>query len=85
MFKMITIYTYPNCEDCSAVKEHLDSNKIEYNEIDANSDQGFKKFRRFYASNKGAIQRDNGGVILPVVHSDGKIIQGVERIVQEIN
>jgi len=81
---MITIYTYPNCGDCVKIKEHLDAQEIEYNEINAVG-AGRQAFIKFYGENKEAIDRDKGGIILPVVHSDGQDIQGVEKIVQEVN
>jgi len=35
---MITVYTTPNCTQCSMTKKHLDSNNIAYTVIDVSTD-----------------------------------------------
>jgi len=65
--KTLTIYTRPGCQYCTAAKQYLDQNGINYVEVDItlNEDkadwlrtQGFKTLPVIYACNEPLI---NGG------------------------
>jgi glutaredoxin len=80
------LYTFPNCDKCSEVKKYLNKKEIPYEEINAGLGIGKKNFRIFYNENKDLIQRNDGGIILPILFSDsGKILQGIEKIINSPN
>jgi len=80
------IYTFPNCDKCHEVKKILEKKDISYEEINAGLGIGKKKFLEFYKDYKDNIERDEkGGIILPVLVCDSKILQGLEKIVGFLN
>ena len=80
------IYTLPNCEKCSEVKEIFENKKVNYEEIDLGMSGGRQKFKEFYKQIRGMIVRDeNNMVILPIIvkKDNSKIetlVQGSENI-----
>jgi len=85
------IYTLPNCEKCSEVKEILNKKNVNYEEIDLGMSEGRKKFKEFYKDIRGMIVRDeNNMAILPIVikRDNSKIetlVQGSEDIEKLFN
>ena len=80
------IYTLPNCEKCSEVKQILENKKIPYEEINLGASEGRQKFKEFYKEIRGLIVRDeNNMAILPIVIKKDKskvetMVQGSEDI-----
>ncbi len=65
--KTLTIYTKPGCQYCTAAKQYLDQNGINYNEVDVTQhedkiewlrNQGFKTLPVIFAGEEPLI---NGG------------------------
>lgn len=65
--KTLTIYTKPGCQYCTAAKQYLDQNDINYNEVDVTQhedkiewlrNQGFKTLPVIFAGEEPLI---NGG------------------------
>jgi len=65
--KTLTIYTKPGCQYCTAAKQYLDQNGINYNEVDITQhedkiewlrEQGFKTLPVIFAGEEPLI---NGG------------------------
>ena len=86
-FKMgYILYSFPNCTKCNEVKSHLKGKEIKYEEVNAGIGEGREKFRDFYSKNKEQIKRDEkGGIPLPIFEYNGKILQGLEGIVENLN
>ena len=55
---MNILYTFPNCEKCSCVKEILQSKKINYQEVNAGLGSGRKEFQKLYEKYKKNIVRE---------------------------
>lgn len=67
----VTVYTMPNCQPCKAVKRWLDTEGVEYNELEAKdhieylSEMGYRQApvtvlidgSSFYGFNVGALSR----------------------------
>lgn len=82
-FKMkYTLFTFPNCNKCSKIKNYLEGKNIEYEEVNSGIGDGRKKFREFYLNNKEQIKRDDdgGGILLPILINEKDIFQGMEKI-----
>ena len=79
---MNKLYTFPNCSKCSEVKKLLEEKGIKYNEVNTGIGSGRNEFNEFYKKNKDRIERDNGGIILPIFVSDSEILQGLEKIAE---
>jgi glutaredoxin len=81
-FKMENVlFTYPNCNKCSEVKNYLNKKNIGYKEINAGIGDGKIEFKNFYSKNKEQIKREDGkGILLPILYHDNKIVQGIENI-----
>lgn len=65
--KILTLYTKPGCQYCTAAKQYLDQNGINYNEVDVTQhedkiewlrNQGFKTLPVIFAGEEPLI---NGG------------------------
>jgi glutaredoxin len=81
-----TLFTFPNCEKCREIKNYLKEKQVKYEEVNAGLGEGRAKFRDFYSKNKDKIQRENDGAItLPILSSDERVFQGLERIIEKIN
>lgn len=80
------LYSFPNCGKCDEVKKYLKEKGIKYEEINAGLGEGRIKFRNFYSENKDQIKRDGQGAIpLPIFEYNGKILQGLEGIIDNLN
>jgi len=80
-----TLYTFPNCQKCSEVKEILSQMGIRYHEINAGLDEGRKIFREFFEKNKESIERDSRGQItLPIFINGSRVIQGLDKIIDNL-
>ena len=79
------LFTLNGCEKCEKTKEYLKERGIGYREVNAGFGEGMKEFREFYKQNRESIKRENDGTtVLPIIVSDKKIVQGLERIMKEI-
>ncbi|MBW2969692.1 glutathione S-transferase N-terminal domain-containing protein [Candidatus Woesearchaeota archaeon] len=65
----VTIYSTPSCPYCTAAKEFLKQNKIEYKEIDVSKDQ----------SKAQEMIEKSGQMGVPVLDINGTIIVGFDR------
>lgn len=65
----IKVYSTPTCKWCNVLKEHLNSNNVQYEDIDVSKDT------------KGALEmiKKSGQRAVPVVDIDGYIIIGFDR------
>ena len=81
-----TLYSLSNCSMCDKAKSHLKEKGINYKEVNAGLGEGKINFRKFYFENKEKIEREeNGAIPFPILLADGKIIQGLERIINSLN
>ena len=65
---MYQLYTLPTCEHCHAAVNLMNTNGISFEQIDASSPEGIKRFREFYSKNRDKLARDNSGcAVLPIV------------------
>ena len=71
---MIKIYTLEGCEDCKRIKELLDGNNLEYEEIDLGKPGNIEIKRRMKAE---GIDR------VPIVDIDGKIYTDAKEIIND--
>jgi len=73
----IKVYSTPSCPYCVAVKEFLDENKVEFEDIDISQDEESIKM----------IVEKTGQMGVPVVDIDGELIIGFNRqkIVELLN
>jgi len=69
------LYTLPNCEMCEKVKAHLEKTNIVYSELELGTSAGRKSFSDILSDVREDIERENQGVILPVLirRRDSKI------------
>ena len=65
----VKVYTTPICAYCTALKEFLKENNIEFEEIDVSKDQGAAK----------EIIEKTGQMGVPVIEIDGQIVVGFNR------
>jgi glutaredoxin 3 len=65
----IKIYTTPTCKWCNSLREHLDLNKVIYEDVDVSKD-------RFSALD---MIRRSGQCAVPVIEIDGNIIVGFDK------
>ena len=70
MAKKVIIYTTPSCPFCHQAKDYLDSQKIEYTELDV-TDQ----------KNAQEMIDKSGQMGVPVLDVEGKIIVGFDKAV----
>lgn len=84
LYKMYDLYTLPTCDHCIDTVKFMKERKIEFNQIDAGSSEGIKKFREFYSKYRTQIKRDDSGcAILPIIcklENELKIHQGREGL-----
>ena len=73
----VKVYSTPACPYCTAVKDFLEENKIEFESIDISQDQESMKM----------IIEKTGQIGVPVVEIDGQFIVGFDRqkIVELLN
>jgi len=69
------LYTLPNCQECTEIKNFLDDKKINYEEVNAGTGEGRKRFKELFRNHREQIKRENQGIVLPVLirRSDSKI------------
>lgn len=82
---MYQVYTLPTCEHCQEALKLMKEKEIQFEQINAGSPEGMKKFRDFYAKHRDEIKRDiSGCAILPVVFSEDngslRIHQGTDGL-----
>jgi len=81
---MYSIYTLPTCEECHKAIELMKQRGIPFEQINAGSSEGIKKFREFYTNHREQIKRDDSGTtVLPVIayqNGDLSIHQGIEGL-----
>lgn len=82
---MYQIYTLPTCEHCHAALDLMKRGRIEFEQVDATSPEGIRRFREFYAKHREQIRRDGSGcALLPVVvyqeNGDVRVHQGTEDL-----
>jgi len=65
----VTVYTTPTCSWCGAVKDHLRSRGISFEEIDVSADM--QRARE--------MVEKSGQYGVPVVDIDGEVIVGFDR------
>jgi len=65
----VTVYTTPTCSWCGAVKEHLRSNGIPFEEVDVAADM--ERARE--------MVEKSGQYGVPVIEIDGEIVIGFDR------
>lgn len=62
------VFTFPNCDKCEQVKDYLKDKPFAGSIIDLKTPDGNKEFRKYYASLKNSIKREDDGTLkLPVV------------------
>ena len=65
---MYQIYTLPSCDHCIDTIKFMKEKQIIFDQIDAGSSEGIKKFREFYSKYRTQIKRDDSGcAVLPIV------------------
>ena len=79
-YKMIKIYTFPNCEKCHEVVDFLKAKGVEYREVNAASLDGRNEFREFSKEYRGFLDSDDKGFILLPIIAAGE--DGQKRIYQ---
>ena len=69
------LYTLPNCNICEKVKTHLEKANIIYSELGLGTSAGRKSFTANLGDARKDIERENQGIVLPVLigRSDSKI------------
>jgi len=82
---MYQVYTLPTCEHCHEALKFMKEKEIQFEQINAGSSEGMKKFRDFYATHREQVKRDSFGcAILPIVlyQEDGnlRIHQGTDGL-----
>jgi len=78
---MYQLYTYPNCDKCSQVKEILGEKKIPYDEINLGLSEGKRIFGKIYLQVCDKLKRDdNKMAILPILIRRND--SGIEEIAQ---
>ena len=65
----VKIYSTPTCPYCINAKEFFKKNKIEFEDIDVSSDEKAAK----------EMQEKSGGMSVPVIEIDDKIIIGFDE------
>ena len=65
----VKIYTSPACAFCKFAKEYFESKNIEYEEYDVSTD----------AEKRDELIQKSGGLSVPVIDIDGKIIVGFNK------
>lgn len=66
---MVKIYSTPTCVYCKTLKEYLNKNKIEFQDIDVSKDE--KELQEMI--------KLSGQMGVPVVNIDGEIIVGFDK------
>ena len=72
----ITLFTATGCNRCKIAKRFMDERSVAYGEKDIKGD-GKEDFRRFYATRRKAIHRDEKGVQFPILSDGTEIRQGL--------
>jgi hypothetical protein len=74
------LFTFPNCNHCTSIKEYLDERKIVYEEINIGSRTGKKSsvWKTVYGTQ--GLEANENGLILPILAeiNEGKL----ERVAQ---
>jgi len=78
------LYTKTNCPNCEDLKNDLEKRGLKWQEINIDTDEGRKEFSGFFKDNRGVVEREGGIINFPIVISDSKILQGLEKIKIEI-
>ena len=65
----VIVYTTPTCSWCTAVKQHLHSHAVSFEEIDVSTDMQRAR----------AMVEKSGQYGVPVIDIDGEIVVGFDR------
>lgn len=82
MYQIYTLQTCPHCHDAIGL---MKEKGIQFEQINAGSPDGMKKFRDFYAKYREQIKRDDSGcAVLPILvnqnNGDLRVHQGTEGL-----
>jgi glutaredoxin len=65
---MYEIYTFTTCEHCHAAMKLMKEKGIPFEQIDAGSSEGTKRFTEFYSKYRSRVARgDDGCAIMPIL------------------
>lgn len=78
-----TLFSAVGCLRCKLVREVMDDLGLPYAEKDINGD-GKDDFRKFYATNRSSIYRDERGVEFPVLVDGDQVHQGLGMAVAHL-